>query len=623
MPKVISEKEVVGLIRPDIDVHTLGVAMVANLIKECGYKVVDANAQLAKAVATINERDHFGALHKWIIENKVTRLGFSYRLDPKDAVSNFEAVYRLLNKNGLTAESGGQIIQLYFAGLPEACEAIEAKHKDEVPVFKGDETPLETLLKIGVPRRGIPEIIIEGSKYDDERLAFAQKLISKGDYKKVKPLPRPKYKEYGTFKDTLPERVHYNRKRGTIPLMRAHVGPYNPDYRLAKDEFNEWMRDLANSKMLDIVSIGSSQLSQSDFGTEWGTKPNGGGVPINSEQDLRDIWDASRPMLVRAYSATRNIPEIARIYDRTINIAWYALSFWWFNQIDGRGPYTVKEGLRQHIETLKVIAELNRPFEPNIPHHFAFRGGDDCTYVLSAYLAAKTAKKIGIKNFVLQTMLNTPKYTWGIQDLAKARSLLRLVRELEDDSFTVYLQPRAGLDYFSPDFEKAKVQLSAVTAMMDDIEPENEHSPDIIHIVSYCEAITLATPVFINESIQIAIHTLNEYRDAKKRGLVNDMRNNVEVEERTNVLYKEVKRIIEIIETNIDDPYTPEGLYEIFRQGVFATPYLWEGREEFKNAVQWQTSFIDGGIQVVDKSGNPIKPSDRVARIFSEQGKYA
>lgn len=149
---------------------------------------------------------------------------------------------------------------------------------------------------------------------------------------------------------------------------------------------------MSSAGLLDIVSVGSSQLSQSDFGTDWGDRPNGGGVPINSEKDLRDIWQAARPMLVRTYSATRNVPQMAEVYERTINIAWHALSLWWFNKIDGRGPNNVFENLKQHFDALKVIAQHGKPFEPNIPHHFSFRGGDDYTYVLSAYLAALIAK---------------------------------------------------------------------------------------------------------------------------------------------------------------------------------------------------------------------------------------
>ena len=42
-------------------------------------------------------------------------------------------------------------------------------------------------------------------------------------------------------------------------------------------------------------------------------------------------------------------------------------------------------------------------------------------------------------------MLNTPRSTWGVQDLAKSRTVLKLVKELENDQFKVIFQTRAGL----------------------------------------------------------------------------------------------------------------------------------------------------------------------------------
>jgi hypothetical protein len=72
-----------------------------------------------------------------------------------------------------------------------------------------------------------------------------------------------------------------------------------------------------------------------------------------------------------------------------------------------------------------------------------------------------------------------------VRDLVKARVLLKPVRSLEDGNFRVIYQPRAGLDSFSPELEKAKAQLAAVTALMADVEPENPESPQIVHVVSY------------------------------------------------------------------------------------------------------------------------------------------
>ena len=249
-------------------------------------------------------------------------------------------------------------------------------------------------------------------------------------------------------------------------------------------------------------------------------------------------------MLVRTYAGTKNIVGMAEMHERCLNISWHALSFWWFCEIDGRGENSVLENLREHFSTIKYVARTNKPLEPNVPHHFAFRGADDISYIISGYLTAKTAKMLGVKNLILQNMLNTPKCTMGIQDLAKGRVMLRLVRELEDENFSVHLQSRAGLDYFSPDLEKAKIQLAAVTALMDDIEPDNENSPEIIHVVSYSEAVRLATPPVINESIKITLAALKEYRKLRVSGKIENMQYNKELLEKTDNMYCEAKEAI-------------------------------------------------------------------------------
>ena len=616
MLKKVDESEIFGFIRPVVDVHTLGISSVAKLVSDCGFKVCIGDAGIADATGKFASIDSISMVGHWICANNISRLGFSYRLDPDDACENFGRIYHLLKEYRHFREQGGLLNQVYFAGLPAACSKITREYNNEVPVFSGDESQVETLRKLGIPSEKIPQEVNHGSKYDDERFAFASELIRSGKWEYQLPPARMNYPSFGTFKDTVVVRISHGRMSGRPPLMRVHVGPYQKNYVEAKKEFKSWLRELSDAGFLDVVSIGSSQLSQSDFGTDWQGKPNGGGVPINSEQDLREIWEASRPMLVRTYAGTRNIPYLAGVYESTINIAWHALSFWWFNQIDGRGPYSVKQNLEQHLETLNVIARSGKPFEPNIPHHFSFRGGDDYTYVLSAYLAAITAKKAGVRYLVLQTMLNTPKYTLGVQDLAKARALLRLVRELEDNSFTVFLQPRAGLDYFSSDLDRAKIQLASVSAMMDDIEPGNPLSPDIIHVVSYCEAVSLATPEIINESIQITLNAIREYRKQKVAGHMDSMRNNAEVNERTADLYKEVKSIVSLIEANITDPYSAEGLYTILRSGIMPVPYLWEGKTEFSEAVKWNTAMVNGGIKVVDEQGIPVSPTNRVNQIL-------
>lgn len=615
MVQPLKPGEVFGLVHPHHDVHTMGVNNVAKLINDCGYKAIIGDSPVSQALAHINKLGNISLFTKWIGSNGITRLGFSYRLDPNDARLNFGKIYHLLRDHRQFKEQGGRLVQLYFSGLPEACRHIQNEYQNRVPVFMGDETPTETANRLGIPVAVIPKTIIKGTKYDDERISFAKSLIKSGEFAYTKPKQRFKYQSFGTKKDTVVERLKNNKTQDAPPLMRAHVGPYNPNYFEAKKEFHHWLKQLASTHFIDIVSIGSSQLSQSDFGLEWGDKPNGGGVPINSEQDLIDIYNVSRPLLLRTYAGTRNITNLANIYEERINMAWHALSLWWFSQIDGRGPYPVKDNLAEHFMTLGYIAKTGKPFEPNIPHHFAFRGSDDYSYVLSAYIAVLLAKRKGIKHVVLQIMLNTPKLTWGVQDLAKARALVKLVRELESPFFKVFLQPRAGLDYFSPDPDKARVQLAAVSAMMDDIEPANENSPDIIHVVSYCEAVKLATPEIINESIQITTKALFEYRKHKKLGIMDDMIDNAEVNSRAVDLYNEVKAALDWIIAHIKDLYSINGFYTIFKAGVFPVPYLWKCREEFNNAVNWTTGFNNGGVFVLNDKGLPVKPSERLESL--------
>lgn len=617
MKLALTRGDCFGLIRPAVDAHTLGISSVAQALEDCGYRTVTADAHICDACAALRDPASLAAIERWLRENRITFLGFSYRLDPAAGAANFARLVHLLKNARLLAEQGGPLKGLFFAGLPEACEMVKARVPELSGALCGDETPAETLRILGLPPSALPRQLVEGVAYDEARLSFGRDLIRKGDYRAVKPVDRRGYEGFGSRSDTVVARARHGVEHGLPPLMRAHVGPYLADRAAAVSQFLDWTRRLAAAGFLDVLSIGTSQLSQSDFGADWGDRPNGGGVPLNSRQEFAAVWEAARPMLVRTYAGTSNIPALAKMYEETINIAWHALSLWWFCRIDGRGPYGVRENLEQHFRTLQYIATTGKPFEPNIPHHFAFRGADDVTYVVSAVLAARLAKSLGVRRLVLQAMLNTPKYTWGVQDLAKCRAALELVRELEDDRFDFFLQPRGGLDYFSRDLEKAKAQLAAVTALMDDIEPHRPDSPQIIHVVSYSEAAHLADPAVVDESIQITRHALEEYRRLRAKGQVDDMSGNQEVAARTAELLEEARAVLRAIESRIPDTYTPEGFYRIFEQGYLPVPYLWECREEFQRAIRWPTRLIRGAVKVVDAEGRPLPAAERLKQMAS------
>ena len=611
-------KDVFGFIKPLVDVHTMGVYTMANLLRDCGYKVYVSKDDVNEAVEQIHKINNYSLVKRWIVDNHITRLGFSYRLDPKEGSDYFMSLLEHLRGDNMFEEQGGQLTQIFFAGLPDTCDIVKGKTNGEVLVFPGNESPIESLTMLKVPEYLMPGALNEKNPYDDMRWDFAKKLIESGKFKIEPSQDHYGYANCGTDSDTYIERLNYAKGKHALPIIRTHSGPYNPNRLEALKEYTSWCRDLAQSRLLDVLSIGSSQLTQSNFGEDWEGRPNGGGVPVNSEAEYRTIKEEARPMLVRTYSGTKDVPGLARIHERSLNISWHALSFWWFDELDGRGHNSLLDNLKEHFEAVRWIVTTGKPVEPNVPHHFAFRGADDITYIISGYLAAKACKKMGVKHLILQNMLNTPKYTTGVQDLAKGRTLLKLVRELEDDTFHVSLQSRAGLDYFAPDLEEAKVQLAAVTCLMDDLEPENDNSPEIIHVVNYSEAVRLATPPIIKDSIKITLSALHEYRMARSMGKIPNLKYDREVKEREDALYTEVKDSVLMMEKAIPNLYTPEGFYKVFVEGFLPVPYLMDQNRKFPKATQWHTAIKNGGIRVVDDEGKVIYTTDRYRKIISQ-----
>ena len=607
---------VYAFLKPAHDAHTLGIQSAASLLQDCGYTVIRAGARQELALSYINDDRAKEDIVDWIRRNKINRIGITYRLDKSDALQIFGCFVEELKKKQMLSSQGGPVDALFFGGLPESCKAVSKEFGDLVSCFQGGEDARDTLLAMGVPGEKIPANMLEVSQYDKDRENFAREIIVKGEYHYHESQPADNYPQFGSRQDTVLKRLQAGRAGtyGKRPLIRAHVGPYSSDQKRpeAISQSADWARQLAANNLLDIMSQGTSQLSQSNFGENWYDRSNGGGVPVNSADEYERIYEAGRPLLVRTYAGTKNISELASMYEETINICWHAMSLWWFNRLDGRGPYDLYTSLREQILAIRYIAGTGKPFEANVSHHFSFRGADDITYIVSAYLAAKLVKKLGIKTFILQNMLNTPASTWGVQDLAKSRAMLTLLRSLEDDNFRVLLQPRAGLEYFLADPHQAKIQLAAVSCLMDDIEARNNSSPELIHVVSYSEASHLATPDVIDESIRITLHTLKEYRRAKQSGLFDDMSKNDEVSEREGKLYRDSRQLVDFLEKNYPDLYSAEGFYKIFAAGFLPTPYLWKETEEFVHAVSWRSKSLLGSQLLINDFDSEMSMDERL-----------
>lgn len=619
--KTVVSNAVYGLLKPANDAHTLGLQSAAQLLQECNQAVFVAEPEIQNALSYYREPAARKIIIDWLQQKKITQLGLSYRLDQHDAVNMLGYLYEEIKKHNLMSFQGGLIDNIFFSGLPASCKAIASEIKAPLICFQGGESAREFLTLMEVPPQLIPPYILSVSKYDESILQFGQEIIDKEKYLEEKSQVALNYPEAGSRQDSLLRRLAAAEKsawhnQGLRPLLRAHVGPYSSgqDRLEAIRECADWGKQLAAAGLLDILSLGSSQLSQSNFGENWAGKLNGGGVPINSIADLEYIYQATRPLLLRTYAGTKNISALAEIYENSINICWHALSLWWFNKLDGRGPYDLYTNLREHIAAIRYIASTGKAFEANVSHHFSFRGGDDVSYIVTAYLAAKLAKKLGIKTFVLQNMLNTPRNIWGVQDLAKSRAMLRLIRSLEGKNFRVLLQPRAGLDFFKPDPYQAKIQLAAISCLMDDIEPFNQASPPLIHVVSYSEASHLATPAVINESLSISLAALKAYREARQKHLIDDMSKNTEALKREQDLFHDAKLMIDSLEQAFPDLYSAEGLYKAFTAGFFPLPYLWDDSSQYSKAKAGRTRIVSGAAVIVDEKEQIMPMKEHLAR---------
>jgi hypothetical protein len=124
-------------------------------------------------------------------------------------------------------------------------------------------------------------------------------------------------------------------------------------------------------------------------------------------------------------------------------------------------------------------------------------------------------------------------------------------------------------------------------------------SPEIIHVVSYSEALFLATPDILNDSIRITRAALNEYRRLKKKGLTPDVMTD-DIRKRQEELESACRKIIKAMEENIPDLYSPEGLYLAFVAGWLPVPELWSDSDEFVHAKRWGTRMTNGSIVLCD-----------------------
>jgi methylmalonyl-CoA mutase cobalamin-binding subunit len=484
-------------------------------------------------------------------------VGISYRLTPstvRPLLDCFSKIYEKLEEKPA---------RLFFAGTPKVVKiAKEFKIFDEY--FAGGESKYKII-----------SILKNEENNSKKKLKIPMNLISRIKWKKP------------------------------YPIIRAHFGLSSINETL------EGIKKISNAEVLDVISIAPDQNTQANyFHPEDQIEElfGAGGVPLKSRKDFINLNQARMTgnyPLLRIYAGTRDFIKLAQLYRETIQNAWAAIPIFWFNQMDGRGPLSLKESIKQHLESIKWHGKNNIPVEINDPHHWSLRDAPDAISVADMYLCGIIAKKLGVRHFIAQYMFNTPQTISFEMDLAKFLAADELLQTLSDNSFSVIKQVRTGLASFPLNLDKAKGQLAAATLIQLTIKP------DIVHVVSYSEASHAATPEDIIESCNIVDQVINRVFSSKIN--IIDKR----ITKRKEELIKQAQWIINFIprlaKTNnesIDPWINSEVLTRLVKFGIFDAPHL--KNNQFALG-QIKTNIVDGACYSWDEVHN--KKIDELERI--------
>lgn len=413
----------------------------------------------------------------------------------------------------------------------------------------------------------------------------------------------------------IPDPASYERnllgrlaRKHPYPLLRHHFGLPNLEDTI------KGVRRIAESGVLDVISIAPDQNAQESFFRPEEMDPalgGAGGVPLRSENDLVSLADASQcgnyPLL-RIYSGTRDLIDWAEIASNTIANAWAAIPLCWYSALDGRSKRTPEDTIRENQAAMAWHAQRGIPVEVNEPHHWALRESHDVISVVMAYLAAYNAKKMGVSHYVAQYMFNTPPGMSPEMDLAKIQAQIEMVESLHGPEFFSFRQIRAGLLHLSPRLLMAKGQLAASTAVALAV------SPNIIHVVGYCEGDHAATADEVIESCEIVNGVLRNCH-----GGMSGMIGSPAVQSRKCKLLSEAELLLKAISAlgeGDEDPYSsPRVIARAIAFGILDAPHL---RGNSYACGRLSTRLIDGAVFCIDpETGRPINEKRRLETLQS------
>ena len=394
--------------------------------------------------------------------------------------------------------------------------------------------------------------------------------------------------------------------KSPYPLLRHHFGlPTMEATRIG-------IREITEAQAIDVISLGIDQEAQENFFKPERQNPRrrgAGGVPVRSAQDYRELYAASRAgnfPLLRTYSGTDNFIELAELYVDTIHNAWCAIPLFWFNQMDGRGPWDLQGSIREHQKVMEWYGNRNIPVELNEPHHWGMRDAPDVVFVASAYLAAYNAKYYGVSDYIAQLMFNSPPGLSDAMDLAKMLAILDLISPLADQDFRIWRQTRTGLLSYPLDFDSARAHLVASIYLQMSIKPH------IVHIVGHTEADHAATSQDIIQASKLARRAIDNALAGQP-----DMRADPMVQEQKERLIAESKFTIKSIRAlgspgGMDPLIDPSTLFCAVGRGILDAPQL---RNNPSARGQIKTRIIKGACKAIDDSGRQLTEEERIANL--------
>lgn len=531
------------------DVHVAGIMNFLKLAEEQGYDTVF----MGPAVSP--ERVLEAA-----IEHSPYMIGISYRLTPT-------ALEPLLDKISLGLE--------------------KYRLKGIKWVFGGTQPTAEVARAYGIFDR-----VFDGMEDMDDTIMYLKGIT---DNKKCDEI----------YPQNLIERIE---SKYPFPIIRHHFGL--PDLKATI----EGVRRIAESKTVDVISIAPDQNAQEHFFEPErmdNALDGAGGAPLRTEEDFKALYENSRTgnyPLLRCYSGTNDVFEMAEMLLRTIHNAWAAIPLCWYNQLDGRGPRDVITSVRENQQLMRWHGERGIPVEANEAHHWGLRDAHDAIYVAASYLAAYNAKRMGVKHYVAQYMFNLPPNESPKMDIAKMLAAIEMVESLHDENFITFRQARAGLASFPTDLSMAKGQLAAscYTAM--------SIRPHIYHVVGFCEAHHAATPEDVIESARIARGVIKNFLQGAP-----DVTSDSEIMRRKDELISEAGVILEAIRTigaHSDDPLSdPAVIAKAIKIGILDAPHL-KGNKLAKGTLT--TRLINGAMYAYDEDkGKILTERERLSKIMS------